>query len=78
MHVVVFLVRDGSLKEAAVAVIWLDMCTPVICVCPAHISLVICVPPVGIQKTLKLCTRAFQGLKKNMESRRDRFCGFLF
>ena len=27
-----------------------DMCIP------AHISLVICVPPVGIHKTLKLCT----------------------
>ena len=40
---------------------------PVTMCIPAHISLrVICVPPVGIHKTPKLCTRASKGFKENM------------
>ena len=48
-----------------------DMCIP------AHISLVICVPPVGIHKTLKL--QRLQGKHGGYEGQnysRDRFCGF--
>ena len=32
-----------------------DMCSPVLCVPPEHLSLVICVSPVGKHKTLTLC-----------------------
>ena len=48
-----------------------DMCIP------AHISLVICVPPVGIHKTLQL--QRLQGKHDGYEGQnysRDRFCGF--
>ena len=37
---------------------------------PAHISLAMCVPPVGIHKTRKLCTRASKGFKENMAATR--------
>ena len=45
-----------------------DMCTP------AHISLVLVihVSPLGIHKTLKLCTRASKCQKENIAATRDR------